>query len=146
MAHFYPSVCHAPSLPDGATVAELEADFHAGVDHYLEDCAKTGRNPQKPASGKLMLQIRPKVHAAVAIAAAASGKSINPWADEALDRAAQGRWMESCRESTHAGSARSPSVAAARSTRRADSEFPGPFAFFNMGQSSLSSHRTAHPL
>lgn len=73
----------------GATVAELEADFHAGVDHYLDDCAKTGRNPQKPASGKLMLRIRPEVHAAVAIAAAASGKSINQWADEALDRAAQ---------------------------------------------------------
>lgn len=38
----------------GTTVDKLIADFHAGVDHYLKDCAKTGRDPQKPASGKLM--------------------------------------------------------------------------------------------
>lgn len=71
----------------GQTVAELTKDFHAGVDHYLDDCTKTGRDPQKPASGKLMLRIRPEVHAAVSIAAQASGKSINQWADEVLERA-----------------------------------------------------------
>ncbi len=68
---------------------ELIADFHAGVDHYLEDCARTGRNPQKPASGKLMLRIRPEVHSAVSIAAHASGKSINQWVDEVLARAVE---------------------------------------------------------
>ena len=72
----------------GETVTELTNEFHQAVDHYLEDCAKTGRDPQKPASGKLMLRIRPKVHAAVGIAAAAAGKSINQWVDEVLDRAA----------------------------------------------------------
>jgi predicted HicB family RNase H-like nuclease len=71
----------------GETVAELTADFHEAVDHYLEDCAKTGRDPQKPASGKLMLRIRPEVHAAVSVAAAAAGKSINQWADEVLEQA-----------------------------------------------------------
>lgn len=73
----------------GETVAELTADFHQAVDHYLDDCAKTGRAPEKPASGKLMLRIRPEVHAAVGIAAAAAGKSINQWADEVLERASQ---------------------------------------------------------
>jgi predicted HicB family RNase H-like nuclease len=58
----------------GETVAELTADFHEAVDHYLDDCAKTGRDPQKPASDKLMLRIGPEVHAAVGVAAA--GKSI----------------------------------------------------------------------
>lgn len=72
----------------GETVTELTDDFHLAVDHYLEDCAKTGRDPQKPASGKLMLRIRPEVHAAVGIAAAAAGKSINQWVDEVLARAA----------------------------------------------------------
>lgn len=72
----------------GKTVTELTDDFHQAVDHYLEDCAKTGRDPQKPASGKLMLRIRPEVHAAVGIAAAAAGKSINQWVDEVLERAA----------------------------------------------------------
>ncbi|WP_408402180.1 type II toxin-antitoxin system HicB family antitoxin [Paraburkholderia aspalathi] len=70
------------------TVTELTNEFHQAVDHYLEDCAKTGRDPQKPASGKLMLRIRPEVHAAVGIAAAATGKSINQWVDEVLERAA----------------------------------------------------------
>ncbi|MEZ0605633.1 type II toxin-antitoxin system HicB family antitoxin [Paraburkholderia sp. IW21] len=72
----------------GETVTELTDDFHQAVDHYLEDCAKTGRDPQKPASGKLMLRIRPEVHAAVGIAAAAAGKSINQWVDEVLAHAA----------------------------------------------------------
>jgi predicted HicB family RNase H-like nuclease len=73
----------------GDTVAELAADFHQAVDHYLEDCAKTGRQPEKAASGKLMLRIRPEVHAAVGIAARAAGKSINQWADEVLEHASQ---------------------------------------------------------
>lgn len=72
----------------GETVTELTNEFHQAVDHYLEDCAKTGRDPQKPASGKLMLRIRPEVHAAVGIAAAAAGKSISQWVDEVLERAA----------------------------------------------------------
>ncbi|WP_372341916.1 type II toxin-antitoxin system HicB family antitoxin [Paraburkholderia aspalathi] len=72
----------------GETVTELTNEFHQAVDHYLEDCAKTGRDPQKPASGKLMLRIRPEVHAAAGIAAAATGKSINQWVDEVLERAA----------------------------------------------------------
>jgi len=73
----------------GETVARLTADFHHAIDHYLEDCARTGRTPEKPASGKLMLRIRPEVHAAAAIAAKASGKSLNQWADEVLAQAAQ---------------------------------------------------------
>ncbi|HEX7750304.1 MAG TPA: toxin-antitoxin system HicB family antitoxin [Bordetella sp.] len=63
-------------------------EFRAGVDHYLKDCAKTGRDPQKPASGKLMLRIRPETHLAVRITLHAKGKSINQWVDEALSRAA----------------------------------------------------------
>ena len=74
----------------GESVSELNADFHQAVDHYLDDCAKTGRAPEKPASGKLMLRIRPEVHAAAAIAARASGKSLNQWADEVLERAVHG--------------------------------------------------------
>ena len=71
----------------GEAVGELTTAFHQAVEHYLEDCAKTGRAPEKPASGKLMLRIRPEVHAAAAIAAKASGKSLNQWADEVLERA-----------------------------------------------------------
>jgi len=74
----------------GDTVAGLADDFHAAVDHYLADCEATGRQPQKPASGKLMLRMPPEVHAAATIAAQASGKSLNQWATEVLEEAAHG--------------------------------------------------------
>ncbi|MGT0248040.1 type II toxin-antitoxin system HicB family antitoxin [Burkholderia pyrrocinia] len=73
----------------GETVDELSRDFHAAVDHYLDDCKRAGREPQKPASGKLMLRIDPAVHARVGIAAALSDESINQWSEEVLGRAAR---------------------------------------------------------
>ena len=72
----------------GATVRELSKDFHDAIKHYLAECAVTGRTPQKPASGKLMLRIPPEVHSAASIAAQAAGKSLNQWAAEALKEAA----------------------------------------------------------
>jgi predicted HicB family RNase H-like nuclease len=69
------------------TVAELRSAFEEAVDDYLETCEKIGRPPQKPYSGKLMLRVPPELHAKVSIAARASGKSLNQWAVDALDRA-----------------------------------------------------------
>jgi len=71
----------------GEAVSELKAAFKEAVDDYLETCKKVGKQPQKPYSGKLMLRIPPKVHAAVAQAAEVSGKSINQWAADLLDQA-----------------------------------------------------------
>jgi len=51
----------------GETVKELKADFQAAVDHYLADCAATGRTPLKAASG---------------------GKSLNQRAEEVFNKAA----------------------------------------------------------
>ena len=72
----------------GSTVDELEASFREMVDHYLEVSERTGRKPQKPYSGNLMLRVPPEVHAKVAVAAELSGKSINQWAADVLGRAA----------------------------------------------------------
>jgi predicted HicB family RNase H-like nuclease len=72
----------------GSTVDELETAFHESVDHYLEVSERTGRPAQKPYSGNLMLRINPDIHAAVASAAQVQGKSINQWASEVLDKAA----------------------------------------------------------
>jgi predicted HicB family RNase H-like nuclease len=69
------------------TVAELRSAFEEAVDDYLETCEKVGRSPQKPYSGKLMLRVPPELHAKVSIAAQTSGKSLNQWAIDALDRA-----------------------------------------------------------
>jgi len=71
----------------GATVAVLKERFSAAINHYLADCKAAGRNPEKPASGKLMLRIAPEIHAKALVVARASGKSLNQWAAEVLDKA-----------------------------------------------------------
>ena len=71
----------------GDTVEDLIADFHAAIDHYIADCSATGRKPLKPASGKLMLRVSPEIHAKAITVAKASGKSLNQWAVEVLDKA-----------------------------------------------------------
>jgi predicted HicB family RNase H-like nuclease len=71
----------------GESVTELEAAFHEAVDNYLAACKELGQKPNKPYSGNLMLRIPVEIHAAVASAAEASGKSINQWAAGVLDKA-----------------------------------------------------------
>lgn len=73
----------------GESVSELRAAFEEAVDDYLETCAKLNRPAQKPYSGKLMLRIPPETHAAIAVAAQMSGKSINQWATEKFADAIQ---------------------------------------------------------
>lgn len=72
----------------GESVVELKAAFEEAVEDYLDTCEKIGESPQKPYSGKLMLCLRPEIHAAVATAAQLSGQSINQWAADALSREA----------------------------------------------------------
>ncbi|MBU2515799.1 type II toxin-antitoxin system HicB family antitoxin [bacterium] len=71
----------------GESVIELENAFREAVDNYLEACKKLKQKPNKPYSGNLMLRIPVDVHAAVASAAEASGKSINQWAKGVLETA-----------------------------------------------------------
>lgn len=71
----------------GESVAELKSAFEAAVDDYLATCAKLQRTAQRPYSGKLLLRIDPGVHAKAAMLAEAEGKSLNAWAQEALQRA-----------------------------------------------------------
>jgi len=70
-------------------VAGLRAAFREAVDDYIETCAKIGKDPQKPYSGKMMFRVDPEVHARAALAAELAGKSLNQWAEEALRRAAE---------------------------------------------------------
>lgn len=71
----------------GESVQELRAAFEEAVDDYLAACRKAGRAPQRPYSGRMLLRIDPELHARAA-AAEAQGKSLNAWAQEALQKAA----------------------------------------------------------
>jgi predicted HicB family RNase H-like nuclease len=70
------------------TVEGLREAFHEAVEDYIETCAKIGKEPQKAYSGQVMFRVSPEVHRKAALAAELSGKSLNQWAEEVLDRAA----------------------------------------------------------
>jgi predicted HicB family RNase H-like nuclease len=71
----------------GESVDELVTAFELAVDDYLQTCEKIGQKPNLPYSGELTLNVPSDIHAAVAIAAELSGKTINQWATETLARA-----------------------------------------------------------
>ena len=73
---------HADNVP------ELRAAFEDAGDDYVETCARIGKQPEKPASGKLMLRIPPDVHRAALVAAESAGTSLNQWAAKVLRQAA----------------------------------------------------------
>ena len=86
-------VGHVTGLRDligfhGTTVAALERAFHAAVDEYLAACARLGQAPEKPASGRVLLRLRPEIHARAAAAAETAGKSLNAWIAETVEQAA----------------------------------------------------------
>lgn len=72
-----------------SSVDELKRAFVEAVDDYIETCGRLGKSPQKPFSGEIVLRISPAIHAAAAMAAEASGQSLDKWGEEALRRAAE---------------------------------------------------------
>jgi len=73
-----------PIVFHGASIEELRGDFEFAVDHYLAQCERMGQQPEKPASGRLLLRLPAEVHASAIVAAAAKGKSLNQWVADAL--------------------------------------------------------------
>ena len=73
----------------GETVSEATESFHAVIDEYLEDCRQRGKDPNKPYSGKFNLRLSPQLHSEIAAAAAKTGKSLNQWVVDELEKATQ---------------------------------------------------------
>ena len=71
------------------SVEEIRKAFHETVDDYLATCAKIGREPNKPYSGKVTLRLPPELHARLAVQAETNGSSLNNWLVKTLDTAAQ---------------------------------------------------------
>jgi predicted HicB family RNase H-like nuclease len=55
---------------------------------FLDACKEDNVDPFKSYSGKFILRVPPEDHAAISLAASASGKSLNQWAVEILKQAA----------------------------------------------------------
>lgn len=71
------------------SVDALEQAFIEAVDDYLAVCDQLGQAPNRPHSGRMMLRLAPEVHARMTTAAQLRGVSVNQWAAQALERAAQ---------------------------------------------------------
>lgn len=70
---------------EGASVKELEQDFHNAVDEYLEDCKERNIEPEQPYKGTFNVRISPELHRTIAIYAMEHGKSLNAAVEEAID-------------------------------------------------------------
>ncbi|MBB3103757.1 type II toxin-antitoxin system HicB family antitoxin [Azomonas macrocytogenes] len=71
-----------------ADIEGLKREGATSLRVFLEMCAEDGVEAQKSFSGKFNVRVPPELHADIAIAAAAEGKSLNQWVIEALDREA----------------------------------------------------------
>jgi predicted HicB family RNase H-like nuclease len=71
--------------------------LNGGADFYAKDieglreeggnmCQEDGVEPRKEYSGKFNLRVPPKLHAEIAVKAAAAGKSLNQWVADMLDQ------------------------------------------------------------
>jgi predicted HicB family RNase H-like nuclease len=81
---------HDSASPTTSAASNVSGDTntHQGA-FYIAACEALGSQPEKPASGKLMLRIAPSVHAAALKAAAQSGTSPNKGAEQAIGSAAR---------------------------------------------------------
>jgi predicted HicB family RNase H-like nuclease len=72
----------------GGTVEELKTAFSDTIEDYEDWCRARGKTPEKPYSGKLLLRIKPDLHRALVAAAARSGKSLNSFVADSLEKVA----------------------------------------------------------
>ncbi len=70
----------------GTTPDEIKSAFHDSVDDYLEFCNERNESPEKPFSGKLVLRMTPELHHNIFVHAKQSGKSINSYITDSLDK------------------------------------------------------------
>ena len=70
---------------EAATPVELQNEFEAAVDDYIETCNALGREPQKPLRGQFNVRIPPALHKAAALRALRDDVSLNDVVVRALD-------------------------------------------------------------
>jgi predicted HicB family RNase H-like nuclease len=59
------------------TPANLQKEFEAAVDDYIETCASLGREPQKPLKGQFNVRIPPTMHKDAVLRAVADNVKLN---------------------------------------------------------------------
>jgi predicted HicB family RNase H-like nuclease len=75
----------------GRSLNELRRALAESVEDYLELCADSGKDPERPYRGEFLVRTTPEVHRAAATAAEASGLSLNAWMESAITMAVRER-------------------------------------------------------
>lgn len=89
---------------EGQSIKEAKEDFHNAIDQYVEDCQETGKEPDKPNGGKIILHLPATAYQTVSLEAETSGRSI-------------GELIVAALEKTYAPVAKGKSVTKGRKTR-----------------------------
>ena len=69
---------------EGDSVNAIIEDFHNAINEYLEFCAETGKQPEKPFKGSFNVRIGTDLHRKAALAASARGISLNTLVEDAI--------------------------------------------------------------
>lgn len=64
---------------------ELQKEFEAAVDDYIETCALLGRNAQKPLKGQFNVRVTPSVHKDAVLKSYRDNASLNEIVNKALE-------------------------------------------------------------
>jgi predicted HicB family RNase H-like nuclease len=70
---------------EATSPAQLQAEFEAAVNDYIDTCATLGREPQKPLKGLFNVRITPALHKAAVLRALRDNVSLNDVVVRALD-------------------------------------------------------------
>ena len=72
---------------EGSTARELARAFRSSIDSYLEYCAESGQQPDRPYNGKILVRTEPELHRKASLRAAAEGVSLSQWISRQIESA-----------------------------------------------------------
>lgn len=69
---------------ESTDISNVEEEFHAAVDDYLEFCKEVGKEPDKEYRGTFNIRISPDLHKRLAIVAMQNGDTLNATVEKAI--------------------------------------------------------------
>lgn len=69
---------------ESSDLTNIEEEFHAAVDEYLEFCKEVGKEPDKEYKGTFNIRITPELHKKLAVIAMINGDTLNATVEKAI--------------------------------------------------------------